>query len=106
MTNWTNTRVLILGAARQGLALARWLSLHGANVTLNDSRRDEDLASAKKSLSDVNLTWAAGGHPLELLDTTDVLCLSGGVLFYQKTSVLSSNTPCSARLILSRPQPF
>ena len=79
MTNWTNTRVLILGAARQGLALARWLSLHGANVTLNDSRRDEDLASAKKSLSDVNLTWAAGGHPLELLDTTDVLCLSGGV---------------------------
>ena len=79
MTNWTNTRVLILGAARQGLALARWLSLHGANVTLNDSRRDEELASAKKSLSDVNLTWAAGGHPLELLDTTDVLCLSGGV---------------------------
>jgi UDP-N-acetylmuramoylalanine--D-glutamate ligase len=79
MTNWTNTRVLILGAARQGLALARWLSLHGANVTLNDSRRDEDLASAKKSLSDVNLNWAVGGHPLELLDTTDVLCLSGGV---------------------------
>ncbi|HNA87966.1 MAG TPA: UDP-N-acetylmuramoyl-L-alanine--D-glutamate ligase [Anaerolineales bacterium] len=79
MKDWTNTHVLILGAARQGLALARWLSNHGANVTLNDSRREEELASAKKSLADVNVTWAVGGHPLELLDQTDVLCLSGGV---------------------------
>lgn len=79
MTIWTGKHVLILGAARQGLALARWLSRHGANVTLNDSRREEELASAKKSLADVNVTWAVGGHPLKLLDTTDVLCLSGGV---------------------------
>jgi UDP-N-acetylmuramoylalanine--D-glutamate ligase len=79
MKNWTNTHVLILGAARQGLALARWLSRHGANVTLNDSRREEDLVSARNSLSDVNVMWAVGGHPLELLDTTDVLCISGGV---------------------------
>ena len=79
MTNWTGKHVLILGAARQGLALARWLAHHGAHVTLNDSRREEDLAAAKKSLADVNVTWAVGGHPLELLDTTEVLCLSGGV---------------------------
>ena len=79
MTNWTGKHVLILGAARQGLALARWLARHGANVTLNDSRREEDLITAKKSLADVNVTWAVGGHPLELLDTTDVLCISGGV---------------------------
>ena len=79
MTNWTGKHVLILGAARQGLALARWLSRHGANVTLNDSRHEEDLASARKSLADTNVTWAVGGHPLELLDTTEVLCISGGV---------------------------
>ena len=79
MKNWTNTHVLILGAARQGLALARWLARHGAHVTVNDSRHEEELASAKKSLADVNVTWAVGGHPLELLDTTEVLCLSGGV---------------------------
>jgi UDP-N-acetylmuramoylalanine--D-glutamate ligase len=79
MTNWSGKNVLILGAARQGLALARWLSRHGAHVTLNDSRREEELAPAMKSLADVNVAWAAGGHPLELLDKTDVLCLSGGV---------------------------
>lgn len=79
MTNWTNTHVLILGAARQGHALARWLSRHGAHVTVSDSRREEELASAKRSLADANISWALGGHPLELLDHTDVLCLSGGV---------------------------
>jgi UDP-N-acetylmuramoylalanine--D-glutamate ligase len=79
MTNWKNTHVLILGAARQGIALARWLSRHGSHVTLSDSRSLDELASARASLADTNVEWAVGGHPLELLNKTDVLCLSGGV---------------------------
>jgi len=79
MTDWNGRRVLILGAARQGIALARWLVHRGAHVTLSDSRKLDDLASAQAALSDVNVGWAAGGHPLALLDGTDVLCLSGGV---------------------------
>lgn len=79
MMDWTGKRVLILGAARQGLALARWLARHGASVTLNDSRREEELSAAKNALTDVNVSWALGGHPLELLDHADLLCPSGGV---------------------------
>lgn len=79
MTNWNGKRVLILGAARQGLALARWLSLHGAHVTLSDMRSEEELRVARESLAEFGITWALGGHPLELLDSTDVLCLSGGI---------------------------
>ena len=79
MKNWTGTRVLILGAARQGLALARWLSLHGARVTLSDMRSADDLRTARQSLAELQIDWALGGHPLELLDSTDVLCLSGGI---------------------------
>jgi len=79
MTNWNGRRVLVLGAARQGLALARWLSLHGAKVTLSDSRNAEELRLARESLAEFQIDWALGGHPLELLDSTDVLCLSGGV---------------------------
>ncbi len=79
MTNWTNTHTLILGAARQGIALARWLSRHGSHVTLSDSRSLEQLAPARAALADANIKWAAGGHPLELLDGVDALCLSGGV---------------------------
>lgn len=79
MTDWTGRNVLILGAARQGLALARWLTRHGATVTLNDSRDESELTSAKQSLIDAKVKWVAGGHPLELLNDADVLCLSGGV---------------------------
>ncbi len=79
MNDWNGKRVLILGAARQGLALARWLSLHGAHVTLSDMRSETDLHVARQSLAEYPITWALGGHPLELLDSTDVLCLSGGV---------------------------
>ena len=78
-TNWTGTRVLILGAARQGLALARWLSLHGARVTLSDMRSADELRVVRESLAEYQIDWTLGGHPLELLDSTDVLCLSGGI---------------------------
>jgi len=79
MTDWTGKRVLILGAARQGLALARWLARQGARVTLNDLRPLDDMRAAQASLADVEVEWILGGHPVELLDRVDVLCPSGGV---------------------------
>ena len=79
MTDWTGKRVLILGAARQGIALAHWLARHGARVTLSDKRAETDFEPARQTLADLPIQWALGGHPLELLDDTDVLCLSGGV---------------------------
>lgn len=71
--------MLILGAARQGLALARWLALHGARVTLSDRRSEAELRAARESLAEYAIEWVLGEHPLELLDSTDVLCVSGGV---------------------------
>jgi UDP-N-acetylmuramoylalanine--D-glutamate ligase len=59
--------------------LARWLSLHGARVTMSDVRGEDDLHVARESLAEYPIQWALGGHPLELLDSTDVLCLSGGI---------------------------
>ena len=79
MTDWTGKRVLILGAARQGQALARWLVNHGARVTLSDKRSKADLEPARQFLNDLPIEWIPGSHPLELLDKADMLCLSGGV---------------------------
>jgi UDP-N-acetylmuramoylalanine--D-glutamate ligase len=79
MENWNGTRVVILGAARQGVALARWLTKHGATVTLSDKRGEAELASARATLSGLPIKWATGGHPIELLNDADVLALSGGV---------------------------
>ncbi|MGA7192095.1 MAG: UDP-N-acetylmuramoyl-L-alanine--D-glutamate ligase [Anaerolineales bacterium] len=79
MKDWKGTRVVILGAARQGVALARWLLKHDAIVTLSDKRSDAELASTRATLSGLPIRWALGGHPVELLDQADMLCLSGGI---------------------------
>jgi len=80
--NWKGRFVVILGAARQGTALARYLVQHGAHVLLNDRQPADALEDARQSLADLpssQLQWVSGGHPLEILDQADLLCLSGGV---------------------------
>jgi UDP-N-acetylmuramoylalanine--D-glutamate ligase len=79
MRDWAGKRVLILGAARQGQALARWLVKQGARVILSDKRSETELEPARQALAGLPIDWAPGGHPLELLDRSDVLCLSGGI---------------------------
>jgi UDP-N-acetylmuramoylalanine--D-glutamate ligase len=75
--NWTDKRVVILGIARQGTALARYLVAHGARVTLSDAKPREQLDL--QPVADLPVNFVLGGHPLTLLDACDVLCLSGGV---------------------------
>jgi len=78
-TDWKGKYVLILGGARQGQAAARWLARHGARVTVNDRRNDQEMGTVQATFSDLPVNWVLGNHPLELLDTTDILCLSGGI---------------------------
>jgi UDP-N-acetylmuramoylalanine--D-glutamate ligase len=78
-TDWNGKRVTILGGARQGQAAARWLVRHGARVIVNDLRTPEQMADARSALADTPVTWVLGSHPVEILDSTDILCLSGGV---------------------------
>lgn len=77
--DWKGQRVLIIGAARQGTALARYLSSHGAHILLNDHRNPEELAEIRENLKDLSMQWVLGSHPLELLDQVDLVCVSGGV---------------------------
>ena len=79
MTNWTDNNILILGAARQGLALARYLVNHGAKVTLNDKRMPHELKEEQDSLKDINVEWMLGAHFSSLLKGKDLVCLSGGI---------------------------
>lgn len=79
MNNWNGQKVVIIGAARQGTALARYLAQHGAQVILNDKRPSHDFQSAQQDLAGLPVQWVFDGHPLNLLDGADLLCLSGGV---------------------------
>lgn len=70
-------KVAVLGFARQGKALARWLPSIGARVLISDARPAEKLAAETADFPDVE--FVLGGHPESLLEGVDLLCLSGGV---------------------------
>jgi UDP-N-acetylmuramoylalanine--D-glutamate ligase len=79
MDIWKEKKVLVLGAARQGLALTRYLVGQGAHVILNDQRPSEELSEALQALDDLPIEWVLGSHPLKLLEDIDLVCVSGGV---------------------------
>ena len=80
MINWQNKRVIIIGAARQGLALARYLARHGAQVVINDRRTPDQLQAEMKQLPSSAVEWITGGHPLSIMEPRpDLLCISGGI---------------------------
>lgn len=79
MKKYDNKHILVIGAARQGLAISRYLDKHGAKVTLTDARPENDLIDAKNSLADTQVQTHFGEHPFSLLDGTDLICVSGGV---------------------------
>ena len=72
-------RVVVLGLARQGIALAHFLVEQGAQVTVSDVKTADQLAEAIQSLEGLSTRYVLGGHPIELLDDCDLVCLSGGV---------------------------
>lgn len=72
-------RVVILGLARQGTALARWLCSVGAKVIVSDLRAEAELADVLADLKDLPITTVLGEHPAYLLTSADLVCLSGGV---------------------------
>jgi UDP-N-acetylmuramoylalanine--D-glutamate ligase len=84
MRAWSAQKVVIIGAARQGLALARYLLEHGASVVITDERPLEMLESACQALAGVagaaeRLSWVCGAHPFSLLEGATMVCPSGGV---------------------------
>lgn len=78
-TNYVGKKVIVIGAARQGLAISRFLSNRGAQVILTDNRPAAELAFANASLADLPVEFAFGGHPDSLLEGADLVCVSGGV---------------------------
>lgn len=84
MRQWKDQKVVILGAARQGLALAQHLAHKGARVVVSDVQPEVRLAAARERLSalaaqGMAVSWVFGGHPMSLLEGATWLCPSGGV---------------------------
>ncbi|MEE4195569.1 MAG: UDP-N-acetylmuramoyl-L-alanine--D-glutamate ligase [Anaerolineae bacterium] len=88
-TQWQHKQIIVIGAARQGLALSRFFLLHGASVILNDRNDEcalEDAIAEMQAWQDQHqekisgtLQWVLGGHPESILEDAALLCVSGGV---------------------------
>ena len=77
--DWAGKHLVIVGAARQGLALGQYLTAIGAKVTITDQKDEVDLQKVNMDFNAGDINWVLGGHPIELLDTAEVIALSGGV---------------------------
>lgn len=76
---WSGQQIVILGAARQGKAMAAYFAKQGANVRLSDVREAKVFADDQKEMKDLNIQWIFGAQKASLLKKADYLSLSGGV---------------------------
>lgn len=72
-------KVLVIGAARSGIASARFLAARGAIVALNDRKTLEKWSPEALALKGEGVGCVAGDPPSWLLDQIDLLVLSPGV---------------------------
>lgn len=77
--HYEGKRVLVVGMARSGVAVARLLLKHGAKVVVNDSKTSEELGEALSPLTDLPVEWALGRPAAECLEGIDVLVISPGI---------------------------
>ncbi len=79
MTNWQGKTVLVIGAARQGMAATRFLASHGSEVILTDIRPEHNFTDQIRQFRTLPVRFVFGNHPSELLEKVDGICVSGGV---------------------------
>ncbi|MBI5170824.1 MAG: UDP-N-acetylmuramoyl-L-alanine--D-glutamate ligase [Candidatus Eisenbacteria bacterium] len=72
-------KALVAGAARSGVAAARLLARHGADVTLCDRRATDALSEATRALAADGVTVTGGRDDAGLLDGRDLLVWSPGI---------------------------
>jgi UDP-N-acetylmuramoylalanine--D-glutamate ligase len=72
-------RALVIGLAREGVDLTRFLTRHGAEVVVTDRKSAADLQEAVSQIGMDNITLKLGGHHQSDLDGVDVVYASPGV---------------------------
>ena len=72
-------RITVVGLAREGVSLVRFLAGAGAQVTANDRASASGLASTLASLEDLPVRFVLGEHPSGLFLGSDYVFVSPGV---------------------------
>ena len=77
--NWEGKKVLVVGMARSGVAASQLLRAYGADVTVNDSKTEEELGDQLTSLNGLKLERRFGCGAMDLLEGQDCLVISPGI---------------------------
>jgi UDP-N-acetylmuramoylalanine--D-glutamate ligase len=77
--NVAGKKVLVMGAARSGIACAKFLTARGATVALNDSQPLEKWSAEALALKSEGVGILPGEVPGWLLDNLDLVVISPGV---------------------------
>ena len=79
MMDFNQKKGLVVGMAHSGVAAAQLLRASGADVTVNDSKSEEELGSQLAPLEGLQLTRAFGRPAMELLEGKDCMVISPGI---------------------------
>ena len=75
-----NKKVMVLGMARSGIACAKLLLLHGAEVYVCDTKAEADFNGALEEIKAGGARLCLGeAHPENILDGMDALIVSPGI---------------------------
>ncbi len=75
----TGRKVVVVGLALTGVALARFLVRRGAHVIVTDGKPADQLAARIAMLDGVPVTFELGGHDVASFTSADLIVLSPGV---------------------------
>jgi UDP-N-acetylmuramoylalanine--D-glutamate ligase len=71
--------VVVVGLARSGLAVARFLKSRNARVTVTDQAAEQGLGAFLREARQLDLTLELGGHRATTFESADLIVISPGV---------------------------
>jgi UDP-N-acetylmuramoylalanine--D-glutamate ligase len=72
-------RLVVVGLAQTGIAVARFAARRGAAVVVTDGKPADHLGARMQQLDGVPVTWQLGGHDQTTWDAADLIVMSPGV---------------------------
>lgn len=77
--NIKDERVLVIGAAVTGVPVVKELSRLGADITLNDFKKENELTEVLAEIGQLPFKLVTGGHPAMLAEDCSLVVVSPGV---------------------------
>lgn len=93
MVRWKQKRVTIYGLGRSGLAAARYLVEHGADVYVSDSQPESKVNEATiQELKQLGVKYEFGEHSLQAIRFAEIFVVSPGISPYSDVIQMSRKT--------------